>query len=89
MNSAQALELISHLLEVTMFVAGPVLLASLLAGLSVGVMQAAMQINEASVSFIVKVVSVVGVLVALGPRLVSYAVDYTRGSFAAIEHVVR
>jgi flagellar biosynthetic protein FliQ len=52
-------------------------------------MQAAMQINEASVSFIVKVVSVVTVLVALGPRLVAYTTDYARHSFTAIEHVVR
>ena len=89
MNSAQALELIAHLLQVTMFVAGPVLCASLVAGLVVGVMQAAMQINEASVSFIVKVVSVVTVLVALGPRLVAYTTDYARHSFTAIEHVVR
>lgn len=89
MNSAQALELIARLLQVTMFVAGPVLLASLVAGLLVGIVQAATQINEASVSFIVKVVSVVAVLVGLGPSLVTYTTDYARSSFGAIEHVVR
>ena len=44
-----------------MLVAGPILLASLFAGLAVGVVQAATQINEASVSFVVKVGAVVAV----------------------------
>ncbi len=89
MSTAHALELIAHLLQVTMSVAGPVLLASLLAGLGVGVLQAATQVNEASVSFIVKATSVIFVIVAIGPMLVTFAVDYTRASFQEIEHVVR
>jgi flagellar biosynthetic protein FliQ len=88
-TSAQALELFAKLLQVTIFVAGPVLVTSLLAGLVVGIVQAATQINESSVSFVVKATSVVIVLVAFGPTLVAFAVDYTRGSLLAIEHVVR
>jgi flagellar biosynthetic protein FliQ len=88
-NSAQALELVARLLQVTMCVAGPVLLSALFAGLFVGILQAATQINEASVSFVVKVTSVIAVLVTLGPTLVTYAVDYARSSLGAIEHVVR
>jgi flagellar biosynthetic protein FliQ len=89
MSSAQAIELFGSLMRVTMCVAGPVLLGSLFAGLLVGILQAATQINEASVSFIAKVTSVAAVLVGLGPTLVTYAVDYTRSTLAAIEHVVR
>ncbi len=89
MSSTYALELFAHLLQVTMLVAGPVLMASLLAGLGVGILQAATQINEASISFVVKVTSVVAILIGLGPTLVAYAVDYARASFVAIEHVVR
>jgi flagellar biosynthesis protein FliQ len=89
MNTDQALELFAHLLGVAMFVAGPVLLASLCAGLLVGILQAATQINEASISFVAKVTSVVAVLVTLGPMLATHAVDYARHSFSAIEHVVR
>jgi flagellar biosynthetic protein FliQ len=88
-SNDQALELFARVLQVAMFVAGPVLLASLVAGLFVGILQAATQINEASVSFIVKVTSVLAVLITLGPLLVTHTVDYARSSFAAIEHVVR
>ncbi len=89
MTSAAALELVARLLQVTMFVAGPILASSLLAGLVVGIMQAATQINEASISFVVKVASVVAMIVVIGPTLVTYTVDYTRASLASIEHVVR
>jgi flagellar biosynthetic protein FliQ len=88
MTSDQALDLIASLFRVTLFVAGPILLASLFAGIAVGVIQAATQINEASVSFIVKVMAVLAVLVTIGPALASYATGYTRESLQSIERVV-
>jgi flagellar biosynthetic protein FliQ len=89
MNSDQALELFATLLKAAIFVAGPVLLAALVAGVTVGIVQAATQINEASISFVVKVAAVLAVLVTVGPALASHAVGYARTSFLAIEHVVR
>lgn len=88
MNADQALELALTLLQVTAFVAGPVLLASLIAGVSIGILQAATQVNEASISFITKAGAIVLVLVTLGPMLASHALSYTRASFLSIEHVV-
>jgi flagellar biosynthetic protein FliQ len=88
-NGAQAIELVAGLMRVTMFVAGPILLGSLVAGLIVGILQAATQINEASVSFIAKVVSVSAVLVSVGPAIVTCAVNYARTTISSIEHVVR
>jgi flagellar biosynthesis protein FliQ len=56
MNGAAAFDLFAQLLRVTVFIAGPPLLTALIAGLVVGIFQAATQINEASLSFLVKVV---------------------------------
>ena len=67
---------------------GPVLLASLMAGVAIGVVQAATQVNEASISFIAKAGAIVLVLVTLGPMLASHALSYTRASLLSIEHVV-
>jgi|HubBroStandDraft_1064217.scaffolds.fasta_scaffold818690_2 flagellar biosynthetic protein FliQ len=89
MSADQALELALALLQVTAFVAGPVLLASLLAGVSIGIVQAATQVNEASISFITKAGAIVVVLVTLGPMLAAHALSYTRASLVSIEHVVR
>ena len=89
MNGDQALAMVLEALRVTLWISGPLLAVALVAGLLVGVAQTVLQINEASVSFVVKVAALVGVLVVLGPVLASKVVDYTRGSLQAIEHVVR
>ncbi len=89
MNPDQALAMIAQMLHMTMFIAGPILMASLAAGVGVGVIQTATQVNEASVSYVVKVLAVVGVLAAVGPMMAEHAVGYMRESFDALEHVVR
>lgn len=89
MNADQATVLIANLLQTTLMVAGPILLASLLAGVLVGIVQTATQINEASVSYVVKVVAVGAVLIVLGPRLAQQAIGYTRANFKAVATVVR
>jgi flagellar biosynthesis protein FliQ len=70
-------------------VGGPLLLIALAAGLVVGIAQAATQLNESSVSFVVKAAALMATLLLLGPTLGGYAVQYTRTSLQAIEHVVR
>lgn len=88
MNNEQALAMVLEAFRITLWVAGPLLGVALVAGLLVGVAQTVLQINEASVSFVVKVAAVIGVLVVLGPMLARQITDYTRTSLQAIEHVV-
>jgi len=88
MTADQAISTILDLFRTVMWVAGPILAVSLIAGLLVGIAQTVLQINEQSVSFVVKVVAVVGVLLLLGPMLASKVIDYTKHSLASIETVV-
>lgn len=71
------------------FVAGPLLIASLVAGVGIGIAQTVTQINEQSISFLVKVVAVSLVLVGMGSALAGSMVTYTRRCFSGIEQVVR
>jgi flagellar biosynthetic protein FliQ len=89
MTTDQAVTLITNLLRTTLFVVGPLLAVALLAGIVVGIIQTATQIQEASISFLVKVLAVVAVGAALGSQLATYVLDYTRSSFEAIGEVVR
>lgn len=70
-------------------VAGPMLLAALVMGLIVGVLQAATQINEASVSFLAKLIAMGITLVALGSWSMRTLVDYTQRTIASIADVNR
>jgi flagellar biosynthetic protein FliQ len=89
MTLDQAIALVSNLFRTTLYVAGPLLAVAIVAGVVVGIVQTATQVNEASISFLVKVAAVVAVGAALGSQLATLALDYTRVSFAAIAEVVR
>ena len=64
-------------LTVTVMLSAPLLMAALLTGLVVGLFQAATQINEQTLSFIPKLLSMVIVLLATGPWLLQVFLDYT------------
>ncbi len=51
--------------------------------------QAVVQVNEASLSFLVKLACVAAVLVAMGATLSGSLAGYARRCFGGIEHVVR
>jgi flagellar biosynthetic protein FliQ len=89
MNPDQALVIVSDLFRTTFLVAGPILAVSLFAGVLIGVIQTATQINEASISFIAKVLAVVFVGLAFGSQLATYVLDYTRANLEAVAQVVR
>ncbi len=75
-------------LEVMLIVSAPMLLAALLVGLVISVLQAATQINEMTLSFIPKLIAMVAVLVVAGPWMLSVLVDYIRRLFESIPSVI-
>ncbi|MGD0677178.1 MAG: flagellar biosynthetic protein FliQ [Polyangiaceae bacterium] len=89
MNPDQAIAIVANLLRTTFFIAGPILAVSLVTGVFVALLQTATQVNEASISFLAKVIAVVIVALALGPQLATYELDYARANFEAVAGVVR
>lgn len=89
MTSDGAITLLGGALIVLIKVAGPMLLIALLVGLVVGVLQAATQINEGSIAFTIKLVTVAVALVVLGPWTLRQLVDYTSRSIGGIATVTR
>jgi flagellar biosynthesis protein FliQ len=65
-------------MEMTMLLAGPVLLTVLIVGLVVGLFQAVTSINEATLSFVPKLIAVGGVLVVAGAWMLNVFVSYVR-----------
>ncbi len=65
-------------LWVTILIASPLLGSALAVGLLVGMVQAATQINEMTLSFIPKLLVLVMALVLAGPWMLSVIVNYTR-----------
>lgn len=89
MSSDHAITLLSHFLQTCLLLVGPILVVTLIAGVAVGVIQTATQVQEASVSYVVKLLALISLLVAIGPALGSEMLRYTRTSFGAVAEVVR
>jgi flagellar biosynthetic protein FliQ len=71
-------------MEITLMIAAPMLLTALIIGLLVSIFQAATQINEATLSFIPKLVGVFAMLIFAGQWMLSTMVDYMRLVFTSI-----
>ncbi|MDV5353356.1 flagellar biosynthesis protein FliQ [Kosakonia sp. SMBL-WEM22] len=75
--------------KVGLMIATPLLLAALAAGLLVSILQASTQINEMTLSFIPKILTLVVVLIACGPWMLTTLVDYMRGLFTTLPYLIR
>ena len=84
MDSQQAFHLGQQGLYMLLLVSAPILLTVLVVGLVVSIFQAATQINEATLSFVPKVVAAVAVLAIAGPWMLTMLVEYIQRTLLAI-----
>ncbi len=88
MESSQVFTLGQQGLMTLLMVAAPVLIVVLLVGIVVSIFQAATQINEATLSFVPKMVAAVLVMAIAGPWMLSVLVDYLRTMLQTIPAMV-
>jgi flagellar biosynthesis protein FliQ len=75
-------------MELLLLVSAPVLLVALVVGLSVSLFQAVTQINEATLSFLPKLVAIVVALMVAGPWMMSTLVEYLQRVITSIPGAV-
>jgi flagellar biosynthetic protein FliQ len=78
----------SQAIHVSLLLGAPLLLVALVVGLVISIFQAATQINEATLSFIPKLLAVFAVLVIAGPWMLGQMLDYIRTLFSSIPKLV-
>ena len=69
--------------------AAPILIPTLVAGIILGMVQAATSINEATLSFVPKLILIGFCLILFGSAMLGLLGDFTRDMFARIPDVVR
>lgn len=88
MDAQQVLAAGQQGLTVLLMVAAPVLGVVLVVGLVVSIFQAATQINEATLTFVPKILAAVAVLAVAGPWMLTTLVEYLQRTLQAIPTVV-
>lgn len=89
MTPESIMEFGQHALYVAMLVAAPLLLTALAVGLLIGVIQAATQINEMTLSFIPKLMAMAAVALITGPWMLRLLVQFTRQLILSLPDAVR
>lgn len=79
-----SLDILREAFMTIMTVAGPVLVIALAVGLVISVIQAATQIQEQTLSFVPKVLAVIGALIIFGNFMLNSLIAFTERIFALI-----
>lgn len=77
MNEAEVIEVCREAIVVMLKIVGPVLLAGLIVGVAVSLVQAVTQIQEATLSFIPKMLVITGLAIWLLPFMLATLNTYT------------
>ena len=88
MTEAYVLTLGQNAIIISLILAGPILLVSLLIGSLVSLVQAATQINESTLIFIPKMIGIILVLVLLGSWMLQQVMTFTHGLFVSLPNLV-
>ena len=82
-----AVELLRSGIIQLLLIAGPMLIVSVVVGLVIAILQATTSIQEQTLTFVPKIAAMLGVLVLIGPWIVSTLVDFTRRLFESISTI--
>ncbi len=85
---SQLMKLAIETYKITLMISLPVLLAGLVVGLLVSIFQATTQINEMTLSFVPKILAVIGVLILTIPWMTNMLLDYTQTLIKLIPKII-
>ncbi|HEX3914489.1 MAG TPA: flagellar biosynthesis protein FliQ [Steroidobacteraceae bacterium] len=88
MTPENVMDLAHKTLLVTSMISAPLLLIALITGLVIGMLQAATQINESTLSFIPKLLMLVLTLFVAGPWILRVLIDFTHDLYASIPAMI-
>ncbi|NLI11591.1 flagellar biosynthesis protein FliQ [Pelotomaculum propionicicum] len=89
MTQTFVINLARDALFMVLLLAGPAMLAALLIGLIISILQATTQIQDQMLNLVPKIVGVFVVILVLGSWLLNSAVTYTTNLYSQIPNVIR
>ncbi|SKA86453.1 flagellar biosynthetic protein FliQ [Caloramator quimbayensis] len=89
MSEAFALEIGKQAIFAALKIAAPVLIVSMLIGLLIGIFQAATQIQEQTLTFVPKIISIIFVMLLLGPWMLKSLVQFIQSMINNIGLIVK
>ena len=89
MNTEFAIELMKSLMMQAVALASPILMTAMSIGLAVSLFQAVTSIQEQTLSFVPKVLGIVGLLVAILPWMLRTMIEFTTAVIQKMPDMVK
>lgn len=89
MTIETAVDLGQQALTMVLMLSGPMLFLGLAVGLIVSIFQATTQIQEATLSFVPKIIAVLFAIVIFGPWILITATNYTKNLFMNMNQFIK
>lgn len=87
MTPETVVEIGQYAMRTAIFVAGPMLVAGMIVGLAISIFQAATQINEMTMTFVPKILTVFLVLILTLPWAINQMTSFTEAMFRRIANM--
>jgi flagellar biosynthetic protein FliQ len=88
MTPTTVIEIGRQAVEVTLLISAPLFIAALATGLLISIFQAATQINEATLSFVPKLIVVFVTLIVAGPWMITVLTDFMQRLYGSIPSII-
>ena len=88
MTPTTVIEIGRSAVELTLLISAPLFAAALVTGLIVSIFQAATQINEATLSFVPKLLAIFVTLILAGPWMLTMLTAYMRRLYESIPGLI-
>ncbi len=89
MNQSDVLKLALYAIRTVLMMAAPMLISSLIIGLLISIIQAVTQIQEATLSFVPKIIAVLVSLIIFGPWLLNLITEFTINLFTNVNLFIK
>lgn len=77
MTPSEATDVVRETLMLSIYLSAPVLLAALVIGLTIGVLQAVTQVQEQTLTFVPKILGMIVVAILVTPWLIQMTMEFT------------
>ncbi len=78
----EASDLMREMLALMMTLSAPILLAALIVGLTISILQAVTQVQEQTLTFVPKILAMIVVTIVMAPWLLQVMMDFSTRMFA-------
>ncbi|QXM06136.1 flagellar biosynthesis protein FliQ [Crassaminicella indica] len=89
MSEGQIIDLMQQAMTNVILLSAPMLVLGLIVGLAVSVFQATTQIQEQTLAFVPKIISVLVAIIVFGPWILNTIVDYTESLFMNLNNFIQ